>query len=224
MITALARLIGVTALGAWLDRRPPLLAAWLRLVAVVLLFGLPLVGAIAGRLTYADAFWWLWIDAFVVGVWTLVTLISRRADAGAITFFAVHYLFMFTLIPGVLFGWLLGRQLPPAQAWATLVVLAAASLVLQGWVTRRRWWPPSDADARRPTTGEVVALSLWPYLRLAVVYAGLFLPLAIPAVAQFGAQPVTQADAAGVTVWLLAIKLGLELLLALVHVVRVARR
>ena len=126
MITPLARLIGVTALGSWLDRQPEWTAAWLRLGVVLVVFATPLLALAFGRLAYGDAFWWLWLDAFVVGVWTLVTLVSRRAPGDAVAFFAVHYLVMFTLIPGVLYAWLLGPQLPPAQAWPWPMALIRA--------------------------------------------------------------------------------------------------
>lgn len=224
MIRRLARLIGLTLLGSWLERRSPITAAFLRLGLVVLVFGSPLVAVGSGTMTYSDVWWWLWIDAAIVGIWVVVMMRAQSVSPSLITFMVVHYFVMFTLVPAVLYAVYMVPRLPLSQQPWGLVVLALASFVLHGWGTRRGWWnphgeptPPAWRHPRR-----ALRLSLVPYLRLAVVYVGVFLPLALGHLDR--PMPATPEDVMRTAVLLVWIKLGLELVLATVHLVRVASR
>lgn len=238
MITALARIIGLPLLGRLIDQLPPRVAAAMRLLVVLATFGSPLLLLRAGRITYSDAWFWLWLDAFVVGVWTIVTLVARQRSSFERTFFVVHYFLMFTLLPGVLYAWLYTPVLPLSGSWATLLVLGAASLVVHGWLTRGLWWGPGlpravrRLGAPRGFAGfEFSSLRVYvlPYLRLAVVYAGLFLPLSIEgaragtAAAQLNAAQLDAAQVVRAGTWLLGLKLALELSLAVGDLWRAVR-
>ncbi|WP_232547665.1 hypothetical protein [Propioniciclava soli] len=187
--------------------------------ATTAVFGAPVAAAAFGRLSYGDAFWWVWLVAVVTGGWALVTLTARRA-AGVTRIFLVAHLLMFLGIPAVLYGWLLGRQLPPVQAPVLLVALGVAWVVLHGWATRPdRLGPPGFAGTPM-TTGALVALHLRPYPRVVVVYAAVFLALAVPGVAHFDAAAADPDAARPATLALLVGSGLLELLLASVRIGR----
>lgn len=216
MIQSLGRLLGFTALGLWLDRQPRRVGAMLRLVVVLVAFGVPVVLAAMGRLNYSEVWWWLWIDAFVVGVWTIFAL---RKDSFA-WFFAIHYMGMFTLGSAVLWVLAMAPLLPMETRWWVLVIVGAVSFVLHGWLTRRYWYNPEALGADRPRGGHMVV----PYLRLGVVYAGCFIPLSIAGVPGGDDRPISLDDTVRATVILMVAKLVLEVILAVIHLVRSRRR
>lgn len=216
MIRSLGRLIGLSLLGQWVDSLPRVQAAWIRLGVVLVVFTAPAMAVLAGAMSYSDVWWWLWLDAFTVGAWTIVALAARRASRQNLTLFVVHYFAMFTLLPAVVYALVAVPKLPLTGGGIDLVILGVASLVLHGWLTRRLWW---RADALRGN-GSEWSLMLLPYLRLAVVYAGLFLPLSVAGLAQGDTRPVSGPDIVRATLILLAAKLALEVVLAVVHLVR----
>lgn len=215
MIQRLARLLGFTAFGLWLSRQPRRVAVVAQLAIVLLAFGIPVALAALGRLNYAEVWWWLWVDALIVGVWTIVAL-RGQPSAG---FFAIHYLGMFTLLPGLLVALLLSRTLPMETRWWVIAIVGVVSFVVQGWLSRRYWLRPDTLGAGRPGAGAMVL----PYLRLAVVYAGMFIPLSIAGVPQGDDRPISLDDTIRATVILTAIKLLLEVILALIDLIRTLR-
>lgn len=219
MVRGLARLIGLTLLGAWVDGLPRVRAAWLRLAVVLVVFGSPVAAVASGAMGYSDVWWWLWLDAFVVGVWVIVSLVARRADRFSVVFFVAHYFAMFTLLPAVLHAWLMVPRLPLSAEWWGLVVLGAASLVVHGWTSRRAWWRAGPLPPGRAP----LASTVYPYLRLAVVYAGLFLPLSIAGFPHGDSRPLSSPDTLRATLLLVVLKLVLEIVLALVHLLRTYR-
>lgn len=179
---------------------------------VVVAFGIPVVLAAMGRINFSEAWWWLWVDAFVVGVWTILALRGQSA-AG---FFVIHYLGMFTIGSGALFGLVVSRDLPMETRWWVIAIVGAGSFLIQGWLSRRYWYRPEALGAKRPGGGAMVL----PYLRLGVVYLGAFIPLTIAGVPQGDDRPINLDDVVRAAVLLTVFKLVLEVILALIDLVR----
>ena len=215
MIPMLARMIGLTLFSRHVDRLSPVTAALLRLVMVLVVYGSLLWATLSGSLGYTSLYWWLWIDAFVVGCWVPVILSRHQRQRSMVPFWLIHYMGFFTLTPGLLFHFLISRRLGVDESGWVLVLAAVVSLVLHGWLTHRQWWgsPP-------PLSGKGVAwLMVVPYLRLAVVYVGTFLTISVRGVKLESREPIDWDGVHTAGVALAWTKVGLELVLALLGIV-----
>lgn len=212
----MARLLGMTLVGAWLDRQPPVVAALGRLLVVIVIFGLPVVFALTGALTFWEAWWWLWVDALVVGFWAIVALSSWTSRV----FFTFHYLIMFTGISAIVMATHTGHGLPRTITWWSLAVFGVVSFIVHGWQTRGQWYPPAGHGS--PLSDN--AIMTYPYLRLAVVYFGVFVPITVPGSLATDPAEVDPATTLMPTVVLMSVKLVLELLLALINLGEALRK
>lgn len=101
MIRVRATLIGLRLAGRWVERRSPVVIALLRIVLVVLVFGFPLAALRWGAMTYSDVWWWLWLDAAIVGGWAIVMMRAQRVSPFTIAFMVAHYFVVFMLFPAI---------------------------------------------------------------------------------------------------------------------------
>lgn len=215
LLSGIGRVLGLHLVARLSADLPPRVARRVLLVFVAIGNLAPVTAVLSGRISYGDVWLWLAVEVLTIYVWTLVRSLSARravpADrrwsmapgsggAFATVFFAFHY-GAFAIVPFVVGIATVLPASPLRSPVLTVVVLGGIGFLAAGWAQAG-----AVLDHVPPSIGDYVRA----YLRMALAYAALFLPL----VGRSGDGDVGRIDAGLATtlaVGVLLAKLVLEL-------------
>ncbi len=216
VLTGLARILGLAALRDLIDRLPPRPGAAVTVLLTLVLNAVPWYLVTTQQIGYGEVLVWLWAEILVIAFVTQLRLNRTKkgaffefgmASGFARSFFLVHYVGMFTILPVVLGYWLVLPKLPTTTSVWVVAALTLASLGVTLWAQR------IPLQQGRPLRfGDILVA----YLRLSLAYAALFIPLAAAGISEGDSRPVNLSELARLGGLVCGLKLTLELVLLLV--------